>query len=92
MFNSGKDILEIATARALTEGTIIGHLGHYVAMGELDIFKIMDPAKVTELETFFAANPSLTFSESKAKLADQFSYQDMKLVTSYIRSKEKSNS
>ncbi len=88
MFNAGKDILEIATARALTEGTIIGHLGHYVAMGELDIFKIMDAAKVTELETFFAANPNLTFSESKAKLADKFSYQDMKLVTSYIRRKE----
>ena len=89
MFTSGKDILEIATARALTEGTIVGHLGHYVALGELDLFKIMDRDKVAALETFFAANPDLSFSESKAKLGDEFSYQDMKLVTSYIRSKEK---
>ncbi len=89
MFTSGKDILEIATARALTEGTIVGHLGHYVALGELDLFKIMDPAKIKELEIFFAANPDLSFSESKAKLPEEFSYQDMKLVTSYIRSKDK---
>ncbi len=89
MFTSGKDILEIATARALTEGTIVGHLGHYVALGELDLFKIMDPAKIKALETFFAENPNLTFSESKAKLPEEYSYQDMKLVTSYIRSKEK---
>ena len=88
MFTSGKDILEIATARALTESTIVGHLGHYVALGELDLFKIMDRDKVAALETFFADNPDLTFSESKAKLGDEVSYQDMKVVTSYIRSKE----
>ncbi len=87
LYKSGKNIPEIATARSLTEGTIAGHLGHYISLGEVDIFKLMDAAKVTELEKILA-NTDASFSELKAKYSDQYSYQDMRMVASYLKFKE----
>ncbi len=37
MFRDGKDISEIATARSLTVGTIAGHLGEMVQLGEINL-------------------------------------------------------
>ena len=88
LYKSGKSIQEIATTRSLTAGTIAGHLGHYIALGEVDIFKLMDAEKVTALEKILA-NTEATFSELKVKYSDEYSYQDMKLVTSYLKFKER---
>ena len=88
LYKSGKSIEEIATTRSLTAGTIAGHLGHYIALGEVDIFKLMDSSKVTALEKILA-NTGATFSELKAKYSDEYSYQDMRMVTSYLKFKER---
>lgn len=89
LYKTGKSIKEIATTRSLTEGTITGHLGHYVAKGELSVFDLMEKTKVTTLEQILNANTDLTFTQLKVKYNDEYSYEDMRMVSSYLKFKEK---
>ncbi|NJN78570.1 MAG: AAA family ATPase, partial [Saprospiraceae bacterium] len=53
MYSNGKSVNEIAEARTLTTSTIEGHLSHYVGLGEVSIFDLMERAKVAEIEQYF---------------------------------------
>ena len=88
LYKSGKTLSEIATTRNLTEGTISGHLGHYISKGELDIHELMDKGKVATLEQILIDNSELSFTELKVKYKDEYSYQDMRMVANYLKFKE----
>lgn len=50
MFRDGKDISEIATARSLTVGTIAGHLGEMVQLGEINLEDVIPSGIFTILD------------------------------------------
>ncbi len=86
MFKSGLNIVEIAKKRSLTEGTIIGHLTHYVEQGELKASDIIDEAKTDTIASFLKNNEKMSLKEIKNALDDDISYNDIKLVIAEMRS------
>ena len=88
LFKAGKTIDEIALERSFARSTIEGHLAHFVGLGELDIFTVMDREKVEELEGFFRANNTASSAEAKAHFEEQYSYGDIKMVLGYLSAGE----
>ncbi len=84
MFQAGKTLDEIALERSLTRSTIEGHLAHYMALGELDIFSLLERQKVQEIEQYFLDNPSLTNTEVKTHFEEKYSYGELRLVRVYL--------
>ena len=90
LFKSGKNIEEIATERSLTGGTIAGHLGHYIAAGTLSIYEVMEEQKVTALEQMLTNHSDLSFTELRVKYNEQYSYQEMRMVSNHLKAKKDS--
>lgn len=88
LFNAGKSLDEIAAERGLTRSTIESHLGHFVALGDLDIFSLLNRSAVEEIEEFFITRRSTSTSEAKAHFGDRYSYGELRLVAMYLKSKE----
>ncbi len=85
LFQSGLNPVEIAKKRSLTEGTIIGHLTHYVEQGTLKASDIIDEAKVDTIASFIRNNEKMSLKEIKNGLSDDISYNDIKLVIAEMR-------
>jgi hypothetical protein len=90
MFRAGKTISEIAAERKLVASTIAGHLAHFVGTGELDIFELLAPQKVEELQQYFFAHPESTSAEAKFHFGDKYDYAELKMVIGHL-SYQKSN-
>lgn len=90
MFQAGKTIDEIAQERSFVRGTIEGHLAHFVALGELDIFNVMDKEQIEEIKGFFITNNSQSSTEAKTYFGDKYSYNDLKMVKLYMSVNENS--
>ncbi len=88
LYQTGKSIEDVAKARGLASSTIASHLSHFVGTGELDVFSFVDKAKVTKIEAYFAKADNTSFTEAKLALGDDISYGDIRMVLSYVKSKE----
>ena len=86
LFLKGKTIAEIAKERNLVRDTIEGHLGHFISLGKLDIFDLMDRLAVDEIETFFRENNTKATSEARKYFGEQYSYGELRMVLKYIES------
>jgi hypothetical protein len=84
LFKAGKTIEEIALERGFAPSTIEGHLSMYVAVGELDIFDLMDKNKVNQIIQYFEKAESRALGEAKAFLGNAYSYGEIKMVLSYL--------
>ena len=80
MFEAGKSIKEIAGIRNLACGTIEGHLAFHVAAGRLDIGRVLDPEKISDIAQFFTRNPTATVAEARTAFGDKYSYGQLKMV------------
>ncbi len=89
LFKAGKTIDEIAQERGFVRSTIEGHLAHFVGLGELDIFAVMDGRAVEEIETYFREHNTVSSAEAKAHFEDRYSYGQIKMVLSYISGLER---
>lgn len=85
LFQSGKNIAEIAQERSLGISTIEGHLAHFIAQGELDIFAIMDREKVTAIAGYLEENPTEPLGAVKVNFGDDCSYGEIKMVQHYLK-------
>lgn len=84
-FKAGKTMDEIALERGLVRTTIEGHLAHFVGLGQLDIYSLMDRADVAEIEAFFRENRAMANAEVKAHFGDKYSYGQLKMVQNYCK-------
>ena len=89
LFRAGKTIDEIAQERGFVRSTIEGHLAHFVGLGELDIFAVMDEKAVQEIEAYFREHNTASSAEAKAYFEDRYSYGQIKMALSYINAVEK---
>lgn len=83
MFQNGRSVEEIAAERKLAVSTIEGHLAHYVSNDELDISRLLAPAKLAEIESYFAANPNAPLGQAKEFFGDKFRYGELVLAQSH---------
>lgn len=86
LFKAGKTIEEIAMERGFVRGTIEGHLGHFIAKGELSVFELIEEPDVRKIETFFLENQTKSTSEAKAHFGEDYSYNQLRMVLRYLES------
>lgn len=84
MFKSGRTLNEIVLERGFALSTIESHLVYFVALGQLDVFKLIDKDKYQVIFNAINQNPKSSFSEIKAFLDDQFSYAEIKWVAASL--------
>ncbi len=81
LFKQGLKPEEIARERGMAASTIQGHLAHFVTLGMLDIFDVVDRKKYDIImKQLIARKPEETFGELRQKLGQDFSYTEIKLV------------
>jgi hypothetical protein len=79
-FRAGKSVDEIAAERRLARGTIEGHLSHFIGLGELDIYSVLDRETVADIQEFLQAQPEASAAEAKSHFGDKYSYGEWKMV------------
>jgi uncharacterized protein YpbB len=84
LFKAGKNLDEIAAERGFVRSTIEGHLAHFVGIGELDIFALLERDQVAEIEQFFRKNNTASSAEAKAHFQDTYSYGQLKMVLQFL--------
>lgn len=86
LFNeAGKTVAEIAKERAMTKGTIEGHLAYYIAKGELQAAKIMDKTKLEKILGTIRAEKTVKLNELRDHLGKSFDYGEIKLgIAAYL--------
>lgn len=87
LFKIGKTVETIALERNLTPNTIFGHLGHFVALGQLDIFKLMEKFKVEEVEAYIISTKTTSRSDIRTHFGEKYSYAEIKMVLDYLKYK-----
>ena len=80
LFRNGKSIAEIASARSLAYSTIEGHLAGFVSTGEVDVLEIVDKFKVDKISQLLSKNSTISASDLKQKLGDEYSYGQIRAV------------
>ena len=83
LFKSGKSIAEIAAERELTATTIEGHLAHFIGLGEVDIYEVLDQKMIEEGTTYFKTSKDQSLSEAKNHFGEAFSYGQLRMLLSY---------
>lgn len=89
LYQSGKTVAEIATLRALTEGTIENHLSKFIATGEVNIHDFVSKEQLKEISEIIESNKSLSLTELKAILSENYSYSQLRMAQSYFQSLKK---
>lgn len=90
LYQSGKTIAEIATARNLTAGTIEGHLAFYVEQGKIAIADLVSKEKIILIEPLAKNFDGNSTTAIKEKLGNDVSYGEIKLVIAslnYLKNK-----
>jgi energy-coupling factor transporter ATP-binding protein EcfA2 len=85
LYKQGKSISHIASERALTEGTILGHLTKYIQSGELDATKFVDHTKLSQISIVIETIGGGTLTDIKSKLGDEFTYDDIKVALAHYK-------
>lgn len=85
MLNEGLSISDIAKKREFATSTIEGHLTHYILTGELELGKIMNRERSTELKQQIKKIEFEGIGELKSKLDDKYSYGEIKMVLNDIK-------
>lgn len=77
---AGKTIAEIAAERELTEGTISGHLAHWVGTGDLPITVLVSQEEIDIISPYLLAHPDLSLGEVFRHFEEKYSYGALRAV------------
>ncbi|MEL6133498.1 MAG: helix-turn-helix domain-containing protein, partial [Bacteroidota bacterium] len=80
LYEKGMGVEEIAEAREIKISTVQAHLAKCVEKGLIPVEKLIEKAKLAELQKLLADQEYELLSEIKSALNDRFSYEDIKLV------------
>lgn len=87
MFNEGKSVMEIASARNLSPSTIFSHLLYYVHEGLIEPEKLHPMNHRDEIIAFMNKNPDVrNMSEIRTALSSDISYDEIRLVLELMNS------
>lgn len=85
MFKDGQAVSQIAKARNLASSTIESHLAQFVDSGEIELDQLVDSSKIDAIKRAVLSNPKASTSEIRAKLGPEYSYGEIRIVTSLSR-------
>lgn len=88
LFRNNKSVVEIAQERQMAVSTIEGHLAHFVATGDLEIEKLVEPKKI---KTIIAAIEHLNTRQMgpiKEFLSSDFTYSEIRFVIKHLDSEK----
>ncbi|WP_343606733.1 helix-turn-helix domain-containing protein [Fluviicola sp.] len=80
LFREGKSMEEIARERQLGVSTIEGHFVKLIRQEQIDVTEILDPKRISEIETYLEGTEGKTLGVIKEELGDKVSYGELKLV------------
>ncbi|MDR0801090.1 helix-turn-helix domain-containing protein [Fluviicola sp.] len=80
LFREGKTIKEIARERQLGVSTIEGHFVKLIRQEQIDVTEILDPKRISEIETYLEGTEGKTLGTIKEELGDKVTYGELKLV------------
>lgn len=78
MYQDGMDIAQIAVKRGMVEGTVYGHLIHFVG-SEIEAEELIDDKKLDKILEVLRANEGKSSSQIKIILGDNYSYPEIKI-------------
>lgn len=87
-FQAGKTIAAIAKERDLTEGTIHGHIAHFVGEGSVEVTALIDKQQLDEILPYLTAHPEQPFGEVYRHFDERYSYADLRVVRNYLKWKK----
>ncbi len=88
LFKEGKSIAEIAKERELTTNTIQNHLLYFIPTKQVSVSDLMDVDKYETLQKKVRKISFESLSDLKTKLNDDYSYFELRLVTTLLNAKE----
>ena len=72
---------QIAKERNLAVSTIIGHLGHYISSGEVNIKDLIEENRIKEIKEFIkTAGEFESLSDLRKKSGNKYDYGELKLI------------
>lgn len=80
LFEQGKTMEEIANERQLGLSTIEGHFAKLIRQEKIDITDILDPKRISEIESYLEDSEGKTLGTLKEELGDKVTYGELKLV------------
>jgi energy-coupling factor transporter ATP-binding protein EcfA2 len=80
LFKKGLKPTEIALKRGMAASTIENHLAHFVNIGKLDVFELIDRQKYNAIAQYLITAETETITEVKNKMGDAYSYGEIRLV------------
>lgn len=87
MFTKGKTLAEISKERSLVEGTIRGHLAHYVELGELPYQELVSQEKLDALSVYFGSAKDTGLAVAKKHFGELYDYGELRLGRLYWQQK-----
>jgi hypothetical protein len=88
LFLSGKSVQKIALEREMAVSTIEGHLAFFVRKGMITPDQLMAPEKIALIAGFFLQHENVSIGNAKEELGEKYSYGELKLVRSYLESRQ----
>jgi hypothetical protein len=89
LFKKGKTVDEIAEERSLKDTTIFRHLGHFVSLGEVNIFQIVPSEKVKKVASWIQENAPESMTSVKEQFGDEVSWEEIRLIQHHLAFQEK---
>jgi hypothetical protein len=84
LHRQGKTVDEIAAIRNLATGTIKHHLARWIAMGEVDVYRVL-PAQMIEAVTAYMEETKIIATGAiRSGLPDRFDYDDIRMIVSHV--------
>ena len=80
LYQSGKNMAEIAAARNLSQATIEGHLAHYVEKGAISVEELVSKEKILLIGPLAKKMEGNAVNPLKQQLGNDVSYGEIKLV------------
>jgi len=85
LYQSGKNIEEIAQQRGLVISTIENHLAWYIGRGELDILNFISSEKLSLIKKKLSELNTDSLKEVKVALGDDYSYGEIRMVKESLK-------
>ncbi len=80
LYQEGMNIAEIAEHRAMSPGTIEGHLAKYVEEGKLEVSHFVPKDILEKIISYFRENPDARLGTAKEHFGDTISYSHLKFA------------
>jgi hypothetical protein len=84
LFNSGNSMYQIAETRGLALSTIESHLATLIRMGDVQVEKVVEKAKLEKILAVLQVKSQSSLSAAKAKLGNDFSYGEIRAVLKHL--------